>query len=416
MRYSLRVLMIVTALVCLGRTGAIPVYADQLPPSFDVPGILYATSVKTRNSKPYDLRAGAKLLKDYYRILEGGCTDGTYAYFCMYNSSVEKCKIVKVLLKKGSSPVCVKVSGPLDIDHGNDLTYNPYITDRGKLIAVHCMFKKQGKKEISFIDPDTLTVTGKKDIVIPETVPGNDGQPVAPELLKNIVGFDGISYNAIRNQYVVLLKGDSGDFLILDSDFNVIRYFDAAPKFGYVNQGIDSTDDYIIVCQSRKNKKSNDGNILAVYKWGDGSYQKKVILRGIRNDYEIENVFHVDNTYYAACYCYDRDYSQLRFGLLYTFGKSPNVYGIRLNRSTLRIRPRTKYTLKAILTPRKVRNPAVFYYSSNTRVCTVNKKGVVKGLRPGRAVIVARTVEGNYVARCRVRVYRRRRRSSEHRR
>ena len=62
------------------------------------------------NSATYNLRvaAGEKLFG--YDTFQGACSDGTNAYYILYNRTVEKCKIVKVRLKDFK---LVKVSSAL---------------------------------------------------------------------------------------------------------------------------------------------------------------------------------------------------------------------------------------------------------------------------------------------------------------
>jgi len=97
----------------------------------NIPALYYCTFVKTDKSEPYDLISSATLEKlgPGYRVLEGGGTDGTYAYFCEWRKPTQKnpenkCKIVKVDLRNGKSPKCVKVSDALEIDHGNDIAWD----------------------------------------------------------------------------------------------------------------------------------------------------------------------------------------------------------------------------------------------------------------------------------------------------
>lgn len=358
-----------------------------------VPDILYASSISTDQSVPYDLRVGAGILGEKYHILEGGCTDGKYAYFSMWNDEEDSCKIIKVRLNEGRAPTLIKVSAPLKIDHGNDITYN---ADRRKLIIVHCLIRGARSKEISELDPDSLTVTSTKDVVIPADLPGATSKQI-----KAIGGFDGISYNAKRNQYIVLLSKETGDFLLLDKNYEAVRYYDVETRFNYVNQGIDSTDDYIIVSKSQ-NVSGDHNGYLIFYKWDDGSYVKKVLLKGMR--YEIENVFHTGQTWYAACYANDKDTNQLRFGYLYTIGEKVAVTGVRLNKTSLSIKPMDTAALTATVEPKEAENKAVTWTSSDPSVASVSSDGKVTAHKLGTAVILVRTKQSHYVARCTVKV------------
>ena len=359
----------------------------------DIPDILYASSISTDQSVPYDLRVGAGILGEKYHILEGGCTDGTYAYFSMWNDKEDSCKIIKVRLNDGRAPTLIKVSAPLKINHGNDITYN---ADRRKLIIVHCLIKGARTKEISELDPDSLTVTSTKDVVIPDNLPG-----ATKKQIKAIGGFDGISYNAKKNQYIVLLSKETGDFLLLDKDYEAVQYYDVKTRFNYVNQGIDSTDNYIIVSKSQ-NVSGNHNGYLIFYKWDDGSYVKKILLKGMR--YEIENVFHTGQTWYASCYAHDKDTSQIRFGYLYTIGEKIAVTGVKLNKSSITLKPMDTAVLSATVEPKEAENKAVTWSSSDPSVASVSPDGTVTAIKTGKTVILVRTRQSHYVARCTVKV------------
>jgi hypothetical protein len=115
-----------------------------------VPEVYYCTSVKTDNKDPYDILSDATLaeLGKDYRVLEGGGTDGQYAYFCIWNKAQNKCKVVKVSLEAGKAPKCLAVSAALPIDHGNDIAYD---SKNDRLVVVHCLYSDgYGNKEISF--------------------------------------------------------------------------------------------------------------------------------------------------------------------------------------------------------------------------------------------------------------------------
>lgn len=60
----------------------------------------------------------------------------------------------------------IKVSGPLDLDHGNDMTYN---TDRKRLVVLHSTGKG---KRLSVIRTDTLKVESVKDVKISSVLEG----------------------------------------------------------------------------------------------------------------------------------------------------------------------------------------------------------------------------------------------------
>ena len=220
-------------------------------------------------------------------VMQGGCTDGKYAYICMENQAgnysntyLHDTRIVKVEL---ATKKLAAVSEPLKLHHSNDMCYNALT---GQLIVLH-----NGKEAnvISFVDPDTLTVIGTQ--ILP-------------------MGVYSIAHEPTTDRYVV---GKSGgrNYAILDGNFNVlVRHLDAGPYTHYtdtnpVTQGIDCDETYIYSVLGVKYTETVDGtsktlwrNFLVVHNWR-GDYLFAKILPNMT--VESENVFHVGNTIYVGC-------------------------------------------------------------------------------------------------------------------
>lgn len=78
---------------------------------------------------------------------------------------------------------------------------------------------------------------------------------------------------------------------------------------------------------------------------------------------------------------------------------------VKLNKTTASIYNDKTFTLKATLNPSNVKDNGVEWKSSNAKVATVTQTGVVKGVKPGTAVItVTTTGEFKMSATCRVTV------------
>ena len=234
------------------------------------------TSIK-KKGKAVEIKKLCKQKLGKYDTVQGGCTDGKYVYYALYDRTVENCKIAKIRL---SDMKVIKVSKVLEIAHGNDITYN---SKTKKLVVVHT---RVNEKRISVINSSTLKVEKYLDIKIPKKMAG-----VSTEDLEEIIGFNGIAYNAKRDQYVLFYK-NAGDFLILNKNFKPVSYVKASEKSGATKQGVDITDDYIMTYHS------SAVNIIMVYTW-DGQFVKKI---NVRKKYEIENVFHVGKQFYATFY------------------------------------------------------------------------------------------------------------------
>ena len=270
----------------IDETKARKVISNDLKYYFGSDGNLmtYAEATRTslkQNGKQLELRAAAKQYVGGYDTLQGSCTDGTYAYYVLYNRNVEKCKIVKIRL---SDNKVIKTSGVLKIHHGNGLTYNP---DANVLVAVH---NTVYPLKLSVINPSTLKVKKSVTVKIPESLEG-----ATETNLDNIEGFGSISYNTEQGIYVVLLSG-SHNLLILDEKFNATEYRKLSEKPGGIWQCIDTTEDYILVGLSPGSEIAS--NVICVYEW-DGTYR---FMIKVRDGYELESIFHVGRKLYAGFY------------------------------------------------------------------------------------------------------------------
>ncbi len=172
--------------------------------------------------------------------VQGGCTDGTYTYACMLNSTEDdpSCMILKYDLKTQNR---VAVSKELKLGHANDMVYNP---DDNVLVVAHCKaetsYNGQSVKGIvSIFDPDTLALK--------ETIGLKAGCDVS------------ITYDRVHKQYITI--GVQNNYVyVYDRDFNLVR---TITSFGvlkgqyageHLMQGIET-----------------DGKYLYIFDWHGGS-------------------------------------------------------------------------------------------------------------------------------------------------
>lgn len=206
---------------------------------------------------------------DGYMTMQGGCTDGTYAYLLLEKKNVmdqstgnkvSYCMLFKVDM---ASWTVVGQSEPLAVDHGNGITYNP---NTNQLLVAHCQNRTQ---EFSYIDPNTLKVTGSKS------------------LERN---FYSITYNATYDKYVIGIKG-TNNFVIYDGAFNKLGEYEGVdPGLGYQNIACD--DDYIYITYTGEN------NAIMCYDW-DGYFCG---VYWVDSYIENEAMFHVGEEYYMTFY------------------------------------------------------------------------------------------------------------------
>lgn len=257
------------------------------------------------NGKVFEIRGDANQSVGYYDTLQGGCSDGTYGYFTLYNRNKEKCKIAKFNLSTGKK---VKVSKVLAISHGNDLAYN---SAQNVLAAVH---STNNGKQITIINPTTLKIIRHEFITLDEPVPG-----MSEKRRSNFKGVGAMAYNEQHDQYVARVKS-TNDLLFMDSDFNAVRYVSIDKPVKQTFQGMDTIGDYVLVGQSFKS--SSDYNLLCVYDW-EGNLVSRI---NIKKGYELECLFHTDDKFYAGFYrSYYKTYYASTFKIVKKKGEKVRV-------------------------------------------------------------------------------------------
>lgn len=197
----------------------------------------------------------------YYKQLQGGCTDGEYMYFAMNDTKSENSYTLIYKVKIGEKKA-EKVSGPLQLDHANDITYNEKL---GTLIVVH---NAPNKKKLSYVDKETLTVTKTAELSFKTFC---------------------LQYCAERDQYVCGKAGGQ-NFYILDADLNPVNFIEAEST-GYTTQGVDCDGEYIYFVQY-------NNNVVVIYDW-DGNRVACIDLP--ITGCEPENIFHSGEDFYVSC-------------------------------------------------------------------------------------------------------------------
>ncbi len=71
------------------------------------------------------------------------------------------------------------------------------------------------------------------------------------------------------------------------------------------------------------------------------------------------------------------------------------VSKITLNRRSVSLKTGQKFTMKVTMSPKKASNKKVSYESSNSKVATVNKKGVIRAVSAGTAKIMVTAADGS---------------------
>lgn len=194
---------------------------------------------------------------DGYSVLQGGCTDGTYAYYILNNQSFSP--YVDVIYKVDLENMeVVKVSEQLELQHANSMTYN----DKTKQLIV--VNYDPDMTTLTYVDPETLTIAGT-----------------------TTVDFNALSlaYNEERDAYVAGTRG-TFDFFLLDGNFEITDYCEAIQTKS-IKQEVEVYQDKILFGMS-------GDNILYVYDW-EGNFLYTIDLELYE---EFENlIFYGDYAY-----------------------------------------------------------------------------------------------------------------------
>ncbi len=197
-----------------------------------------------------------------HAVTQGAATDGTYAYFLMACSANQKGRVVKTTL----DGELVKAGPVIRTRHGNGMTYNSKIN---KLVSVGY---DEWRHELTFIDPETLTVSYKKKVSYPNTIEG-----VPEEAYDN--GIAAIAYVAKYNVYLARSRGYISKFKtgtnktlhniwVFDADsLEAIAHIDTVVNQKYPNvwQSMDADEKYVYYLLSPG--KGQPNNIVLCLDW-----------------------------------------------------------------------------------------------------------------------------------------------------
>lgn len=199
--------------------------------------------------------------KEGYSVMQGGCTDGKYAYYILQNAdfSPRKDRIYKVDL---ATLEIVAVSETLELQHANSLVYNSKLNT-----LINLNYDPDGQV-LTYVDPETLTITGTKEVEFHAL---------------------SMSYSEERDEYVAGTQG-TFDFFTLDNNFKVKDYHESIQTTS-VKQELEIYKDRLFFSMS-------SDSVVFVYNW-DGDYLYTIDLE---LPIEIENVIFYGDIAYTGYY------------------------------------------------------------------------------------------------------------------
>lgn len=197
-----------------------------------------------------------------YAVVQGSCTDGTYAYYLMVSSYNQKGRIAKVSL---SNNKLVKLSGVLNICHGNGMTYD----SRRNLLIINA--RESRRQELTCVNANTLKITRQEKVryTYYKKVKAGDGSISS---IHRDAGIAAVAYNAKYDCYIALER-TYHNLLFFDPDsFEAIgmAYTTITAKYPGVYQAMDADDQYVYLLLSSKGS-SQPYNVILALDWNSES-------------------------------------------------------------------------------------------------------------------------------------------------
>ncbi len=202
----------------------------------------------------------------YYKVLQGGCSDGEYVYLIMHNgaknlaSNLAESALLKI---DPDNWEIVDTYKGLKVDHANDMCYNAVTNE---IIIVS---SSPDPHIINIFDADTMQLKQRKELSF---------------------GINALAYSEEENCYYACLYG-TNTFARLSSDFKKLKTFSVI-EHDRIEQNIEVHGDYVYITMYDPN------SVLVYNKQGELIEDKKLAV--FSN--ELECAFFVKDTMYVGYY------------------------------------------------------------------------------------------------------------------
>ena len=242
-----------------------------------------------------------------YSTIQGACADKDYIYYLIISKKNDKGRILKV---NKNNLLPVSRSKVLNIIHGNGMACN---SRENKLLIVG---KDNRSNQISIVDSNSLKLIKYQNINYANE--SNISGAKVKSKKNRYYGVAAITYNERYDVYFALLR-EKHNILILNKNLKLIGFIKPNINTNYpgLYQAMDSDNEHLYLTLSPYNKTQNKNivlvinyeanNIISMINTGkniiSSSYSTsapKVIK--INNLQEIENIYHIDNTFYVSEY------------------------------------------------------------------------------------------------------------------
>lgn len=271
--------------------------------------VLKSKTVRAKR-KSGNLTSMIKEKNSGYSVVQGGCTDGTYAYYLMVSTKTQKGRVLKVRLSNNKVAARSKV---LNTYHGNGMTYD---SKRKKLVVIA---REHRKQEITVIDAKTLKVTRQGNVKY-NNYAGADEDSLSR--IHQQQGLAAIAYVARYDCYIALERVYHNLLIFNPDTFEAIGmvHTDISDTFPGTFQAMDADDKYVYLLMSSYNKggKRQPYNLILALDWNsenmlpavnackskdlryaekawycnnDGSGRQDAVIR-LNTKFEAENIYH----------------------------------------------------------------------------------------------------------------------------
>lgn len=227
----------------------------------------------------------------YVDAVQGGGTDGKYAYYCGRNDAYSR-----ILQYDLNTWELDYVSEPVHSRHSNDITYLP---DSNQLMICHCEDEENNSRGVTYVNAATLEET--LDTLLP-------------------VWASRFEYRADREKYYVL----KADYVyVLDKDLNVLSEQQSEDTRG-TPQGCCCDEKYLYDIRWDVEDGERLYDHALVYELDTMDYQFAAEIRGYDEELEPENIFK-DETVFYICFHHIK-YGNLELGTVYRFVLLPEIW------------------------------------------------------------------------------------------
>lgn len=265
--------------------------------------VLRSKTITPKKQRNVNLRTMMKEGYNGYSVVQGGCTDGTYAYYLMVSSKTQKGRVLKVRIKDRK---VIKRSKILRICHGNGMAYD---SKRKRLVVTA---REERKQELTVINAKTLKVIKRQNVKY--------SNGCISELHRK-QGLAAIAYNRKFDCYIALERVYHNLLIFDPVTFQAIGMARTAisAKYPATYQAMDADDKYVylLLSQSKDKPKEQPYNLILALDWnsenllpavnagkGEPKYIKKswacnndgtgrpdAVIR-LKNKHEAENIYH----------------------------------------------------------------------------------------------------------------------------